>query len=180
MGKPKTPEHRAKIAAAMKGRKHTAEAKAKMAQAANERWADSAERAKLSAVMIDRLRVPAEQWTPYNSRAAVHNRVHRGLMPPASHCCIDPTHDGPFHYDHCGDPPYAPENRFVVQPVCAPCHAAISAERRAGTGYRNRRDAIQRECAHCGETLVIRSTARAQQPNVYCTREHYDAARSSR
>jgi hypothetical protein len=180
MGNPKTPEHRAKIAAAMKGRKHSAEARAKMAAAANDRWQDPSERERLSSIMINRTRVPAEDWTPTHSRAAIHNRVHRGLMPPAAHCSIDPSHDGPFHYDHCGDPPYSPENRFVVQSVCAPCHAAISAERRAGSGYKNRRVIIERECAHCGDVFVLRNTARGQQDNVYCSREHYDAFRSSR
>lgn len=180
MGKPKTPEHRAKIAAAMKGRKHSAEAKAKMSDAANARWQDPTERERLSSIMIDRVRVPVEEWTPYNSRAAVHNRVRRGLMPPAAHCSVDPTHEGPFHYDHCGDPPYAPENRFVVQPVCAPCHTAISAERRAGAGYKNRRVYFERECSYCGASFVLRSSARAKQVNVYCSRAHYLASLSSR
>lgn len=173
MGSPKTPEHRAKIAAALKGRKHSPEAIAKIAEAARQRWTDETQRQRQSAIKMNVTKVPDEEWTPAHSRSAVHNRVNRGIMPPARHCAIDPSHGGPFHYDHCGDPPYAKENRFVVQPLCVPCHVAISAERRGLDGYTNRRVATKRTCAHCGTAFVVASAARVKQATVYCCREHY-------
>lgn len=173
MGKPKTAEHRAKIAAAHMGMKHSPEAKQKMADAANRRWADPAERARLSEIMKGRVRVDAKDWTPLLSRSAVHNAVRRGLMPAASHCSADPSHEGPFHYDHCGDPPYSRENRLVVQPLCSACHVELSATRRNGTGYKNRTAIGERNCAFCGIAFTVENSKRLAQARVFCCREHY-------
>ena len=169
MGKPKTPEHRAKISAALRGRTKTPEQRAALRGIAK----SPEHRAKLSAAKRGKLRISPEDWTPRHSVYSVANAVRRGMMPPPSQCVNDHTHQGPYQYDHFGDPPYAPENRYVVQPLCVPCHVSISTSRRNGTGYINRRVTQLKTCAYCGKDFPVPQKQRLIQDRVFCCWEHY-------
>lgn len=174
MGKPKTPEHRAKIRAAMTGRKRSEADRAAMAERMLATWADPDERARMIAAFRKRKpRVSEADWTPQHSRNAVHSAVRSGTLPWADHCSTDPSHPGPFHYDHCGDPPYSRDNRLVVQPLCSACHVELSKQRRAGRGYRNRVAQAERPCSFCGEMFVVANSRRLGQERVFCCWEHY-------
>lgn len=152
-----SPEQREKIAASLRGHKQSAE-----------------HVAKLAATRRDRRRVT--EWLPEHSRSAARRAAKRGQIPAAGHCVMDPTHEGPFTFDHCGDPPYSWENRLVVQRLCNPCHQRIEAVRRDGEGYAVRTGQTY-ACEHCHVTFYAppsRSNPR------YCSRACYSAGEGKR
>lgn len=156
-GQAMSPEQREKIAAALRGRRQSPEHAAKLGE-------------------IRRHRRKVAEWLPEHSRSAARRASQRGEIPPADHCDFDPAHEGPFTFDHCGSPPYAWENRLVVQRLCNPCHQQLEAKRRDGQGYSNR---TRRECTceYCGRIFH----AAPSRPNPrYCSRTCYASGEGKR